>query len=84
MVKVCSYNYPLSREDEFKEYYKNYSYTLHDFQKWSIEGIIKGQHVLVCCPTGSGKTFTGEFALDYFHSKGKKTIYTTEIGTTTY
>jgi len=79
MVKVCSYNYPASREDLYKEYYKKYSYELHDFQKWSIEGIINGNHILVCCPTGSGKTFSGEFALNYFHSKGKKTIYTTPI-----
>ena len=79
MVKVCSYNYPASREDLYKEFYKRYSYELHDFQKWSIEGIVNGNHVLVCCPTGSGKTFSGEFALNYFHSKGKKTIYTTPI-----
>jgi superfamily II RNA helicase len=79
MVKVCSYNYPSSREESYKEYYKKYSYELHDFQKWSIEGIVNGNHVLVCCPTGSGKTFSGEFAINYFHSKGKKTIYTTPI-----
>ena len=79
MVKVCSYNYPSSREEPYKEYYKKYSYELHDFQKWSIEGIVNGNHVLVCCPTGSGKTFSGEFALNYFHSKGKKTIYTSPI-----
>jgi superfamily II RNA helicase len=79
MVKVCSYNYPSSREEPYKQYYKKYPYELHDFQKWSIEGIVNGNHVLVCCPTGSGKTFSGEFALDYFHSKGKKTIYTSPI-----
>ena len=79
MVKVCSYNYPSSREEPYKEYYKKYSYELHDFQKWSIEGTVNGNHVLVCCPTGSGKTFSGEFALNYFHSKGKKTIYTSPI-----
>lgn len=79
MVKVCSYNYPSSREISYQEYYKKYSYELHDFQKWSIEGIVNGNHVLVCCPTGSGKTFSGEFALNYFHSKGKKTIYTSPI-----
>ena len=79
MVKMCSYNYPKSNEHEYQEYYDKYSYQLHDFQKWSIESIVTGNHVLVCCPTGSGKTFSGEFALDYFHSKGKKVIYTTPI-----
>lgn len=79
MVKVCSYNYPPDREEEFKNYYEKYPYQLHDFQKWSIEATVTGNHALVCCPTGSGKTFSGEFALDYFHSKGKKVIYTTPI-----
>jgi superfamily II RNA helicase len=79
MVKICSYNYPKDTEEEYKQYYDKYSYDLHDFQKWSIEAIVTGNHVLVCCPTGSGKTFSGEFALEYFHSKGKKTIYTTPI-----
>lgn len=79
MVKICSYNYPKSNEDEYKEYYKDYSYELHDFQKWCVEGIVTGNHVLACCPTGSGKTFGGEFAINYFHSKGKKVIYTSPI-----
>lgn len=79
MVKVCSYNYPKERETEYKEYYESYSYELHDFQKWAIEAIVTGNHVLVCCPTGSGKTLPGEFALNFFHSKGKRTIYTSPI-----
>ena len=79
MVKICSYNYPKSDEESYKEYYEEYSYPLHDFQKWSIKGIVDGQHILVCAPTGSGKTLPGEFALNYFHSKGKKTIYTSPI-----
>jgi len=79
MVKVCSYNYPKSNEEEYKMYYENYTYELHDFQKWAIKAIVDGNHVLVCAPTGSGKTLPGEFAINYFHSKGKKVIYTTPI-----
>jgi len=67
MVKICSYNYPKSREEEYKKYYENFPYELHDFQKWCVEGIVTGNHVLICSPTGSGKTFGGEFALNYFH-----------------
>ena len=79
MVKICSYDYPKKNEEEFKQYYQNYSYQLHDFQKWSIEATVTGNHVLICAPTGSGKTFGGEFAINYFHSQGKKTIYCSPI-----
>jgi superfamily II RNA helicase len=79
MVKVCSYNYPKDREEGYKGFYESYPYELHDFQKWSIEAIVTGNHVLVCCPTGSGKTMPGEFAINFFHSKGKKVIYTSPI-----
>jgi len=79
MVKVCSYNYPKEKETEYKEDYESYPYDLHDFQKWAIEAIVTGNHALVCCPTGSGKTLPGEFALNFFHSKGKRTIYTSPI-----
>lgn len=79
MVRVCSYNYPKDREEEYKKYYENYSYELHDFQKWAIEGIVNGNNVLITAPTGTGKTMPGEFALNFFHSKGKRTIYTSPI-----
>ena len=79
MVKVCSYNYPKESEEEYKEYYEKYPYELHDFQKWAIEGIVTGNHVLITAPTGTGKTMPGEFALNFFHSKGKRTIYTTPL-----
>lgn len=78
MVYVCSLtNY--ANEEKYKQYFEKYSYGLHIFQKWAIEAIVTGNHVLVCAPTGSGKTLPGEFALDYFFSLGKKVIYTSPI-----
>ncbi len=79
MVKVCSYDYPNKNEPQYAEHYSKYSYPLHDFQKWCVEAIVEGHHVLACCPTGSGKTFGGEFALEHMFSKGKKTIYCSPI-----
>jgi len=80
MVKICSTTeYPSENESKYKEYFEKYDYPLHIFQKWALEAIIEGNHVLVCAPTGSGKTMPGEFALDFFHSKGKKTIYCSPI-----
>lgn len=78
MVKVCSLtNYP--KENKYNEYFEQFQYPLHIFQKWAIEGIVEGQHVLVTAPTGSGKSLPAEFSLDYFVSKGKKVIYCSPI-----
>ena len=80
MVKICDINnYPDDNEVKYKEQFSKFNYPLHIFQKWAIEGIIEGNHVLVTAPTGSGKSLPGEFALDYFHSLGKKTIYCSPI-----
>ena len=79
MVKVCSYDYPKKSEQQYAQNYSKYAYPLHDFQKWCVEAIVEGHHVLACCPTGSGKTFGGEFALEHMFSKGKKTIYCSPI-----
>ena len=79
MVKVCSYNYPKENEDKYKHFYDKFKYDLHHFQKWTIEGIVEGHHVLVTAPTGSGKSFGAEFAIEYFCSIGKKVIYTSPI-----
>jgi antiviral helicase SKI2 len=79
MVKICSFNYSKSDDEGYEKYHEMYEYPLHDFQKWAVKGIVDGHHVLVCAPTGSGKTLPGEFALNYFHSKGKRTIYTSPI-----
>lgn len=80
MVKICSVtNYPSHNDEKYKEHFDKFNYPLHIFQKWAIEGIVEGNHVLACCPTGSGKSLPAEFALDYFHSIGKKTIYCSPI-----
>jgi len=56
-----------------------FSFPLSSFQKYAIEGIIEDKHVLVCVPTGNGKTLPAEFAIQYFFNKGKKVIYTSPI-----
>lgn len=75
MVRICEDTYPEEREAEYKHYYEQYSYKLHDFQKWCVEATVTGKHCLLMAPTGSGKTFGGDFAITYFHSIGKKVIY---------
>jgi superfamily II RNA helicase len=79
MVKNCSLNYPSENEENYKEYYDKFKYELHDFQKWAIDGLVNGHHVLITAPTGTGKSMPAEFAIDFFHSKGKKSIYCSPI-----
>ena len=77
MVKICCEKYP--DNTEYECFFNQYTYTLSDFQKYAIEAIVKGQHVLVTAHTGSGKTLPAEFALNWFVEKGKKLIYTSPI-----
>ena len=57
----------------------NYPFPLSPFQQYAIEGILKGEHVLITAPTGSGKTLPADFAINHFTSLGKKVVYTTPI-----
>jgi superfamily II RNA helicase len=80
MVKICdTNNYPSENEEKYKEHFEQFKYPLHIFQKYAIEGIVEGHHVLVTAPTGSGKSLPAEFSLDFFVSKGKKVIYCSPI-----
>jgi len=80
MVKICDINnYPSENEEKYKEHFDKFKFPLHIFQKYAIEGIIEGQHVLVMAPTGTGKTLPAEFSLDFFVSQGKKVIYTSPL-----
>lgn len=79
MVKICSFLYPSDNEIIYNIFYQQFKFPLHDFQKWAVESIVTGNHVLITAPTGTGKTVPAEFALNYFHSLGKKIIYTCPI-----
>jgi superfamily II RNA helicase len=79
MVKICDNTYPFSNEEKYSEYFDKYPFSLSSFQKFAIESIVEGNHILVTAHTGSGKTLPAEFAIEYFVSKGKKVIYTSPI-----
>jgi superfamily II RNA helicase len=79
MVKICSCQYPEENEPLFSEHFEKFPYPLSAFQKYAIEAIVTGQHVLVTAHTGSGKTLPAEFAIQHFVGMGKKVIYTSPI-----
>ena len=81
MVKICNQTYPNPSPDpHLQSLFDKYPFSLSDFQKYAIEGIVSGQHVLATAHTGSGKTLPAEFAIDYFvRTKGRRVIYTSPI-----
>jgi ATP-dependent RNA helicase HelY len=55
------------------------TFRLDPFQVESCEALERGHGVLVCAPTGAGKTVVGEFAVHLALAAGRKCFYTTPI-----
>src|SRR6478752_6366993 len=68
---------PLS--GELAAFTKALSFTLDDFQQRACRALEDGHGVLVCAPTGAGKTVVGEFAVHLALAAGRKCFYTTPI-----
>ncbi|MDT4900135.1 MAG: ATP-dependent helicase HelY [Pseudonocardiales bacterium] len=56
-----------------------YPFELDPFQTDACEALEDGYSVLVCAPTGAGKTIVGEFAVHLALAAGQKCFYTTPI-----
>src|SRR3978361_1447883 len=54
-------------------------FVLDPFQVEACEALGQGSGVLVCAPTGAGKTVVGEFAVHRALAEGRKAFYTTPI-----
>src|ERR1044072_720232 len=68
---------PLS--GELVAFTEQLSFTLDDFQQRACRALEDGHGVLVCAPTGAGKTVVGEFAVHLALAAGRKCFYTTPI-----
>ena len=77
MVILCKDTF--TQNELYKNHFDKFPFELSDFQKYSIQAILEGNHILVTAHTGSGKTLPAEFAIEYFISQGKKVIYTSPI-----
>ncbi|UUO03764.1 RNA helicase [Mycolicibacterium novocastrense] len=64
---------------ELARFAEQLSFALDDFQRRSCEALENGHGVLVCAPTGAGKTVVGEFAVHLALAAGGKCFYTTPI-----
>ncbi len=68
---------PLS--GELADFTKLLTFKLDDFQQRACQALEDGHGVLVCAPTGAGKTVVGEFAVHLALAAGRKCFYTTPI-----
>src|SRR4051812_41475342 len=68
---------PLS--GELASFAAQLSFALDDFQQRACQALENGHGVLVCAPTGAGKTVVGEFAVHLALAAGRKCFYTTPI-----
>ena len=68
-------NTPASRVDLAKLY----PFQLDEFQLQAIAALEVGKSVVVCAPTGSGKTLIGEFAIHRALAAGRRVFYTTPL-----
>ena len=55
------------------------SFDLDDFQVAALGHLDAGRSVVVSAPTGSGKTYVAEYAIDAARLRGKRSVYTTPI-----
>ncbi|OMC29410.1 DEAD/DEAH box helicase [Mycobacterium sp. GA-1841] len=64
---------------ELTRFTTEYPFALDDFQVRACRALEGGHGVLVCAPTGAGKTVVGEFAVHLALAAGGKCFYTTPI-----
>src|ERR1700760_1438994 len=70
---------PAAAAGELADFTAQLPFKLDDFQQRACQALEEGHGVLVCAPTGAGKTVVGEFAVHLALAAGRKCFYTTPI-----
>ncbi|HWM02015.1 MAG TPA: DEAD/DEAH box helicase [Actinophytocola sp.] len=68
-----------SSHPRLTEFVQQLPFELDPFQDEACAALEDGHGVLVCAPTGAGKTVVGEFAVHLALTEGRKCFYTTPI-----
>ncbi|MGH3829325.1 MAG: DEAD/DEAH box helicase, partial [Pseudonocardiaceae bacterium] len=83
MANLPAETHPASRrritQTRLDEFAGGLTFQLDPFQRAACEALEGGHGVLVCAPTGAGKTVVGEFAVHLALARGGKCFYTTPI-----
>src|SRR3989440_12875076 len=61
------------------DFARGYPFPLDRFQQEADHALATGKSVLVCAPTGAGKTVVGEFGVALALHRGGKAFYTTPL-----
>src|SRR5437763_47210 len=69
----------VARSPELAGFAVGLGFDLDPFQRVACEALERGSGVLVCAPSGAGKTVVGEFAVHLALAQGRKCFYTTPI-----
>src|SRR5688572_23598123 len=68
-----------ARSPALADFVAELPFAMDPFQREACEALERGSGVLVCAPTGAGKTVVGEFAVHLALRQGGKCFYTTPI-----
>jgi superfamily II RNA helicase len=65
--------------DETYEYHYQFPFTIDNLQKYGFQQIDKNDNILICAPTGTGKTSYAIYSIFYHLKKNNKIVYTSPV-----